>query len=182
MKARHISQLSRSLPPIIQNQASHRALIIMAARNAAAVAFYFSEAGYNKRTNGIHVAESRADGIDFRQAVTITHLPAGTELQQFTCKGTRGRYYSIDGVCADQLGIHPEYRDKEDNTIKRKTCRFFKTQAELKVLQSTAAPVQDTWSIRGQSHPTRGGGLQFFVPRSEMNQQIVERDLSHARL
>ena len=178
MKVRHITQLARSLSPIIQHQASHRALIIMAARNAAAVAFYYYDAGYKKRKgNGIKIAESRVNGINFRQPVTIAHLPAGTELQQFI-GGARGRYYSNHGVSADQLGVHNEFRDKNDNVIKRKACCFFQTQAELKVLQSTAAPVQDTWSIEGQSHSTRGGGLQFFVPRIEMNQQIVARNLT----
>ena len=53
--------------------------------------------------------------------------------------------------------------------VQPKVSQSYNVPPETPYMQSTAAPVKDTWSVPGQKHGTDGGGEQRFIPRKDTN-------------
>lgn len=48
-------------------------------------------------------------------------------------------------------------------TVELKLKGVYLTNEKTKVLKSTAKEIDDTWSVRGVSQPSSGGGAQVFT-------------------
>ncbi len=92
-------------------------------------------------------------GIDLSKDVSVETLKKGTEVTQWVdpSRGV-GNYFAPDGTMPDQLGI---------NSTGRILQKFVVTE-DTQILQSTAAPIVDTWSS-ATPVATGGGGLQWFT-------------------
>lgn len=140
---------------------------MIAARRDAAREFYLKQ-GYDPKR-----IDSHLDGIDFTKPVEVETIPKGTEVVQYQAPGApQGNYYAPPGTQPGQLGISPQTIDRATGNIVDKTPTIFVTTEDVQVLRSTAAAIDDTWSIPGQTINAAGGGTQFmttstgvFVPK-----------------
>jgi len=97
--------------------------------------------------------DDQLKGIDFNQDVSVTTLHEGDVVTQWVRPGRGvGNYFAPEGTSPDQLGISGEGR----------VLQSFQVTKDTEVLQSTAAPITDTWSGPG-SVATQGGGTQWFA-------------------
>ena len=130
----------------------------IAARQALARNYYEAQ-GWPPARIDQHVS-----GIDFSRPVRPVTLPANSELSQWQTPGGRqGNYFAPANESPDRLGISPNAADASGNVISRTQTQYLSSE-QTGALRSTAAPVNDTWSIPGQTVPTSGGGTQYFVP------------------
>jgi filamentous hemagglutinin len=83
-------------------------------------------------------------------------LPEGASYVQHVQDGRVGNYFALPGTPAEMLGINPASR----------VPTTFSTAQPTSALQSTAAPIVDTWTVPGTSFNAQGGGTQFFVPNN----------------
>lgn len=123
--------------------------------------FYLKQ-GYAPKRIDSHLA-----GIDFNKPVEVVTLPKGTRVEQWQAPGSpQGNYYAPPGTPAEQLGIAPSALDRTSGQIVDKVSTTYVTNREVEVLKSTAAAVNDTWSIPGQVIPTEGKGIQMLSNES----------------
>jgi uncharacterized protein DUF6861/putative RNase toxin 46 of polymorphic toxin system len=123
--------------------------------------FYLKQ-GYNPKRIDSHLA-----GIDFNQPVEVITLPKGTQVVQWQASGgPQGNYYALPGTSPQQLGISPSALNPVSGQIVDKVATGYVTNSEVEVLQSTAAAVNDTWSIPGQVIATEGRGIQMLSSQS----------------
>ncbi|MEC4594653.1 polymorphic toxin type 46 domain-containing protein [Nitrospirillum amazonense] len=121
---------------------------LMAQRKALAKNFY-EQAGWSERRIADHLK-----GIDFTKPVDVVTLPEGTSVVQHVLPGGKvGNYFAPPGTPASSLGINPANR----------VPTMFTLSQDTQVLRSTAAPVQDTWTVPGQVFDAEGGGTQYFT-------------------
>ncbi len=116
----------------------------------------------NKRGQDVAMF-SHAKGIDFSKPVNERVLQKGETVCQFQSAGRgAGDYFAPCGQTPSQLGIHSQSISStgavEDRVLKR-----FVVDREVKVLESTAAGIEDNFSVAGERHPTKGGGRQYFT-------------------
>lgn len=129
----------------------------IASNRATATNFYRSQ-GFAERDIPGHVS-----GINLARPVTVVPLAAKTPVTQYQVPGARqGNYYAPPGTQASQLGIAPNGVSRVSGLVEPKVPTTYVTTREVSVLRSTAASVNDTWSIPGTTVPTRGGGTQYF--------------------
>lgn len=104
-------------------------------------------------------------GHDLNRPVSVGPPPACPSPQvQFQRKnGNQGSYYTDEGTSPSQVGISPYARGK-DGRYESKEQKPYDVNQNAPYLQSTAAPVNDTWSVKGQAVPAKGGGVQRVVP------------------
>ncbi len=97
--------------------------------------------------------DAQMAGIDPSQDVSVVTLKQGQTVTQYTNpeRGT-GNYFAPAGTTPGELGISGEGRTLQTYTVTQDT----------EVLQSTAAPVTDTWSGPAPV-ATPGGGTQWFA-------------------
>lgn len=128
------------------------------ARQQTATDFYRSQ-GYKPNQIPDHL-----NGIDFTKPVEVVNLPSGTKLTQYQAPGGRqGNYYAPRGTPAEELGIAPNATDRATGAVVPKVANDYTVgPGGARVLRSTAAPVRDTWSVKGQSIQTQGGGTQYM--------------------
>jgi uncharacterized Zn-binding protein involved in type VI secretion len=130
---------------------------IQAGRRATAQAFY-EQQGMPAKDIPDHLS-----GIDFRRPVDVVTLEQGTPVEQMQVPGGRqGNYYTPPGTPATKVGISPQGTDYATGAVVDKTPTQYTTANDVQVLRSTAAPVQDTWSVKGNPVQTEGGGTQYF--------------------
>jgi len=123
--------------------------------------FYLKQ-GYNPKRIDSHLA-----GIDFNQPVEVITLPKDTRVVQWQAAGgPQGNYYALPGTSPQQLGISPSALNPASGQIVDKVATTYVTNSEVEVLQSTAAAVNDTWSIPGQVIATEGKGTQMLSSQS----------------
>ncbi|RMX06946.1 hypothetical protein EBQ34_15025 [Vandammella animalimorsus] len=106
-------------------------------------------------------------GIDFKKPVDVVELKKGTVLTQYQVPGSdQGNYYSlaIDRATPGSLGISPQAMERTSGLIVDKVPNFYIVDNPTEALRSTAASIQDTWSIPGRSIATQGGATQFYIP------------------
>ena len=149
---------------------------IVAQRRQMALDFY-------KRNNpgmSLKDLKSHLNGIDFNMPIEVIEIAGGTELMQFTKVNTAGdvltgEYYTNNPHnTPSELGISDKYsvRDPSNNwqqtdqvnTVEQKPVTIETTTEGLK---STSAPIEDTWSLKGESVPTEGHGSQVYIPKKK---------------
>jgi hypothetical protein len=111
----------------------------------------YRDAGYSADRALSHIS-----GIDRTQPVTRVTLPEGGAYVQHVQDGRVGNYFALPGTPAEMLGINPASR----------VPTTFSTAQPTSALQSTAAPIVDTWTVPDTSFNAQGGGTQFFVPNN----------------
>lgn len=130
--------------------------------------------------------DSHLDGIDFRHPVEVRTIPRGTILSQYQVQGgQQGSYYSNGGTTASELGINPQGQvlgpdgrpiiGADGNpVIADKVVTRWEVTEDIQVLQSTAAPISDTWSVPGQPYNASGGGIQMYMPDRSKFRPIID--------
>jgi hypothetical protein len=93
-------------------------------------------------------------GIDLTRPVQVRTLAAGTETIQYVRQGGPvGNWFTSPGTSAMDVGIAPYFRRPQP----------FMATGPVRVLESTAAKVFDTWSVRPFAIETFGGGTQWIA-------------------
>jgi uncharacterized Zn-binding protein involved in type VI secretion len=143
------------------------------ARKKVAFAFY-AQMGlrYVRGAKGVTAAltppeiRSHLKGIDFTQPVSFGPPPAlPGNLHQWQMPGwDQGQYYAAQGVTPSELGIHHEGNTSPGAPTVAKVASKYGMHPHGAYLKSTAGPINDTWSVKQQSHATKGGGTQYYVP------------------
>jgi hypothetical protein len=114
---------------------------------------FYEQAGWVKKIYIDHLK-----GIDFSKPVSVTNLPAGTRVTQYQLPNAQvGNYFGPIGTPGSQLGFYTGGR----------VGQTFVTGSSVRVLQSTAGKITDTWTLKniGWGVQTEGGGTQFFAPK-----------------
>ncbi len=120
-----------------------------AAEARTLAARYYKESGWPASRIEHHLR-----GIDFGRPVEVVELPAGTKMVQYQLPGRpAGNYFAPLGTPPEHLGISPRGR----------ISTTYVTTKPMRILRSTAAAVEDTWTVPGRSIPAQGGGTQYFV-------------------
>ncbi|MCW0201316.1 polymorphic toxin type 46 domain-containing protein [Rhodanobacter thiooxydans] len=89
-------------------------------------------------------------GIDFNQPAEVVPLPKGTKVVQWQMPGApQGNCYAFPGTASQQLGISPIALNPANGTLVDKIATTHLANSAVEVLKSTAAAVNDTWSIPG---------------------------------
>jgi uncharacterized Zn-binding protein involved in type VI secretion len=137
-----------------------------AARLKVAKAFYASRGS----TMTAAEMEGRILGIDMSKPVKMKDHKAGDIVHQYTVPGKTGQYFSDSpNVSPDQLGINNRALiDAEGSSPPRiipKQLKSFTIGRDTTGLESTAAPINDTWSVSGQPKWVNGGATQVYIPK-----------------
>lgn len=128
--------------------------------NREIAANFYRQSGFSDLETRAHLA-----GIDFSSPVEVARLGRGQLVYQWDAPSTsRGQYFALlERSTPSDLGVSPNKIPRGTNTI------FSRTQIPMIVnrpvygLRSTAAPIVDSWSVRGTSFPAVGGSRQFFT-------------------
>ncbi len=135
---------------------------VVAERQGIAQDFYAKQGWPQSRIDG------HRKGIDFNQSVRPVTIPEGTPLSQWQTPGrSTGNYFAPASETPTRLGIAPD-ADVPGTGVVPKVQTPYAATRDVPALQSTAAPVQDTWSTPGTPVQTEGGGTQYFVPDPSM--------------
>lgn len=87
------------------------------------------------------------------------------KLEQWQAPGGRqGQFYAEPGTPPGALGIHDKAGTKSGAQVPKVAKTYEMNQDSQPYMQSTAAPIKDTWSNKGHSHYAEGGGTQYYVP------------------
>jgi uncharacterized Zn-binding protein involved in type VI secretion len=118
-------------------------------------------------------ARSHMRGIDFEQPVTTGPPPPApaVQVQHQIPGGRQGQYFADHGTTPSELGIHHQGATMGPDgwgtgPVVDKVPAAYKVDPSTPYLESTSAPLTDTWSVPGGSYGTSGGGTQRFIPRS----------------
>ncbi|MGI9283268.1 MAG: polymorphic toxin type 46 domain-containing protein, partial [Endozoicomonas sp.] len=128
------------------------------ARKSVAHQFYAEQ--------GMPVAkiEGHLSGIDFSKPVEVTELPKGKAVHQYQVPGgPQGNYYAEPGIKPEKLGISDKAKDWNTGEIIVKEVNIYETENSVKILKSTAAEIDDTWSIPGETIRAEDGANQYFT-------------------
>lgn len=126
---------------------------------------FFKSQGYSQADSASYM-----NGLDFNQPVQVQTLNGGKNLWQYQSPGApQGNWYTLSpDVQPTQLGINPMGTNRALNTIEPKVLGNYQTAGKVQVLRSTAAPVDDFWSVKGQSFPAEGGAQQLFSNQKDL--------------
>ncbi len=84
--------------------------------------------------------------------------------------GTQGQFYAEPGTRPQALGIHDKATDWDSKPPRPVVSKVPKTydmnMDDQPYMQSTAAPIKDTWSVDKKSYYAEGGATQYYVPNS----------------
>ena len=107
---------------------------------------------------------SHLKGIDFSKSVRTISLKAGTEYAQYQAPGGRqGNYYAESHTTPDELGLSRYAQADGHGPVVLKGQTTYKVTSDVTVLESTAAAIEDTWSVAGRAIAAHGGGIQYFT-------------------
>jgi hypothetical protein len=128
------------------------------ARKVVASDFYRSQ-GFDEASIPGHL-----NGIDFNHPVNIETLNRGKTVYQYQSPGApQGNYYSLNpATTPSELGIGPLGDNRAAGTVELKLQGIYRTNEKEPVLKSKAKSIDDTWSVRGMTQPSSGGGTQVF--------------------
>lgn len=118
------------------------------------------------------------DCIRYDKNVEVKSLPQGEVITQSQVAwGRQGSYFSTEEFSSDELGIadkgnppiyhiHSEPFKVDDTKVHEKyKLRYEVSDPKgIEVLESTASPALDIWSVKGESVVTSGGGVQLYYP------------------
>jgi uncharacterized Zn-binding protein involved in type VI secretion len=131
---------------------------IQSGRRATAQSFYEKQ-GMPAKDIPDHLS-----GIDFARPVKVVTIKQNTALDQMQVPGGRqGNYYTPPGTPATKVGISPKGTDYATGAVVDKVPTRYTATQDVPALRSTAAPVKDTWSVKGSPFQTEGGGTQYFT-------------------
>jgi hypothetical protein len=106
----------------------------------------------------------RLQGIDFDRPVQVEQLTKGQRLAQYQVpSASQGNYYAPPGKDPSKLGISEYAQDWNTGEIVKKEVHIYEVNNNVDELGSTAAKIEDTWSIPRKSISTEGGGKQYFT-------------------
>lgn len=127
-------------------------------RKETATAFYQSQ-GFEETSIPGHL-----NGIDFNQPVNVEAVNRAKTVYQYQSPGApQGNYYSLNpATTPSELGIGQLGDNRAAGTVELKLQGIYRTTEKQKVLKSKAKSIDDTWSVRGLSQPSTGGGTQIF--------------------
>jgi len=115
---------------------------------------------------------SHLRGIDLADPVEVVDV-AGTTLFQRGMPGSgNGQYFALDpDIPPEQLGastmVHPRVNGvSTPPAVPRDSRKVEFGDQPAKGLKSTAAPIDDTWSMPGTAVPCEGGATQIMVPKT----------------
>lgn len=93
-------------------------------------------------------------GINLRRPVQVRTVGQGQKAYQYVREGRpSGRWFSLEPTDPLELGIAPYFR----------RLRVFEAASRARVLESTAAPAWDWWTVPGFEIKTIGGGTQWLA-------------------
>lgn len=146
-----------------------RSLKVIEARQLMLGALYESliqipGAFLSKKEIPSHVSAAETD-----KRVAFTKIKKGTRLFQFVRPGGWiGDYYAgLETITASELGASPQVTDPDDDTrvVDRIHIELIAiADGALQAGVTTAKPVMDSWSIKGQEVDTCGGAEQYYFP------------------
>lgn len=113
-------------------------------------------------------------GVDFTKPAQVRRLSAGTQVCQYGVPGSRtGGHFAPCGQTPSSLGTSAT-GGIVDNEI-QKVERRYTLSVDTDVFESTAAGIDDIWSVEGRRVPTQGGGVQYTIRLQDVdNFSIIE--------
>ncbi len=133
-----------------------------AARRKIAYEFYENQ-GLPKSKINSHLL-----GIDFSRPVEVVSLTKGKIVNQYQIPlGHQGNYYCELGVEPSKLGIADIALDRNTGEVVKKVANTYRINDVVEVLKSTAAKIEDFWSVPDQVIKTNGGEIQYFNTQSK---------------
>ncbi|MCG9647893.1 hemagglutinin repeat-containing protein [Vibrio brasiliensis] len=120
--------------------------------------------------------DSHLEGIDFTKPVSVETLKSGEQVYQWQVPNAQqGNYYTPDKVTQpDELGINPQAIHRGTGELVDKVQSPYKVNKDVKVLQSTAREIEDTWSVPDEPYNTSGGGTQLFTSDKASLEKLEE--------
>ncbi|WP_144397580.1 hemagglutinin repeat-containing protein [Vibrio coralliilyticus] len=120
--------------------------------------------------------DSHLEGIDFTKPVSVETLKSGEQVYQWQVPNAQqGNYYTPDKVTRpDELGINPQAIHRDTGELVDKVQSPYKVNKDVKVLQSTAKEIEDTWSVPDEPYNTSGGGTQLFTSDKASLEKLEE--------
>ncbi|MGY3942930.1 polymorphic toxin type 46 domain-containing protein [Aeromonas tecta] len=134
---------------------------------------------YKKQGFSEESIPSHLHGIDFSQDVTVETINRGKKVYQYQSSGApQGNYYAIRGsTTPSELGIGEMGENRAKGTVELKLKKQYISQEKTKVLRSTSKAIDDTWSVRGKSQPSSGGGTQMFTTERDKFKEVTNNDM-----
>jgi len=107
---------------------------------------------------------SKMQGIDFNHPVRTytTTRPMVKQQAQNAGQTWSGNYVSDHGVTPDQVGVGAYGASVKEGFVRPKQISDVEVPANTTIMESTAGPINDTWSIP-MAQWTRGGAKQYYV-------------------
>ena len=135
------------------------------ARQKVAKRFYKQQANMSASR-----ARSHMRGIDFNRPITVgpPHKCPKKLNQWQSPGGKQGGYYADSSATPSQLGIH--HSGGADPTTGRpipKVSKPYDVNEDAPHMTTTAAKINDDWSVKDQKHATSGGAEQHYIPNTE---------------
>jgi hypothetical protein len=119
-----------------------------------------------KRNPTASEARAQLRGIDYSKPVSMGPPPkTPPTLEQWQGpSGRQGQFYAEPGTAPGPLGIHDKAANDKGVVSPKVPKTYNMNQDSPPYMQSTAAPIKDTWSVPGQKHYAEGGATQYYVP------------------
>ena len=118
--------------------------------------------------------QGHVNGTDLRKPVIVGPPPEMKPSRQYQTQGKgrpQGQYYGDEDAKPTELGIAGIDRGP-DGRYRSKEKQGYDIDPDAPYMESTAAPINDDWSVKGQEVPTRGGARQRVVPDRSKAKQI----------
>lgn len=140
---------------------------------------FYKDAGMSRAQADAHIRAA-----DLSQPVRIVDIPPGgmgpkgNQLIQYKGPGGLGQYYTTNpNATPSSLGIAKRVKDPATGKLVQRQKSLVEIPDGHKVtgIESTAAKINDTWSIPGQTVPTQGGSGQIMIPRQSMPANITAK-------
>jgi len=177
---------SLDVDPIFFNYATTLHAVWSSVRNILGLVFQPPSSGDRKKAYDFYNLQGFDDnriashfrGINFNFPIEDNFsIKSQSIVVQWMANGIpQGNYYAEDNsnVSPDCLGIHYQQENISTGIISDRLQHKYKIQNDIIVLKSTAAAVQDTWSIKFHKNSgfwTSGGCYQYFNVRNK--KQII---------
>jgi peptidoglycan hydrolase-like protein with peptidoglycan-binding domain len=149
-----------------------------AARRRVAEAFYKEHSGFQTKNGKLDTNKinDHLKGIDYTKPVQArTAPPPESAVQWQVPNGKQGQYYAKPETSPSELGIGrwglEESSSGKLQVAEKQPVSYPSVQEGTPVLESTAARMDDTWSLGSKgdhqtpiTQPAKGGGIQYFIP------------------